>query len=83
MAIDFVVGSDNTRTFNQTVMSGSISIGFVDFAAFLFGFDGFRLVLSRLFLVRNWCGNDILAKGATNSIRSLVTTICQRNRLRT
>jgi hypothetical protein len=25
MAIDFVVGSDSTRTFNQTVMSGESS----------------------------------------------------------
>jgi hypothetical protein len=37
-------------------MSGGTSIGFVDFAAFLFDFDRVRCVLMMLFLVRNWCG---------------------------
>jgi hypothetical protein len=51
-AFDHVLPS----TADQTVMSGRISISFVDFAAFLFDFDGVRCVLMRLFLVRNWCG---------------------------
>ena len=49
-------GPGRIRTCNQTVMSGRISVRFVDFAAFSSAFDRvcFRLVLS--FLVRNWCG---------------------------
>jgi hypothetical protein len=53
---DFLGGPGRTRTCNQTVMSGRLSISFVDFAAFLFDFDRVRYVLMRLFLVRNWCG---------------------------
>jgi hypothetical protein len=32
-AIDFVVGSDSTRTCNQTAISGGIRIDFIDFRA--------------------------------------------------
>jgi hypothetical protein len=49
-------GPGRTRTCNQTVMSGGISIGFVDFAAFSFVFDRVCRDLFALFLVRNWCG---------------------------
>ena len=49
-------GLGRTRTCKQTVMSGGISISFAGFAALSVGFDGFRLTLPRLFLVRNWCG---------------------------
>jgi hypothetical protein len=48
-------GPGRTRTCNQTVMSGGISISFVDFAAFSIAFDGIRCVSITLFLVRNWC----------------------------
>ena len=44
-------GPGRTRTCNQTVMSGRISIRFVDFAAILFGFS--RLVVARS--GRFWC----------------------------
>ncbi len=54
--IDFFGGPGRTRTCNQTVMSGRISVGFVDFATFLFDLDRVRCVSIRLFLVRNWCG---------------------------
>src|ERR1700760_892525 len=49
-------GPGRTRTCNQTVMSGRISIGFVDFTAFLFDFDTVRCTSMASFLVRNWCG---------------------------
>jgi hypothetical protein len=52
----FAGGPGRTRTCNQTVMSGRISISFVDFPAFSFEFDRVRCVLVRSFLVRNWCG---------------------------
>ena len=50
-------GPGRTRTCNQTVMSGRISISLVEFAGFLVDFDrvSFRFVL--VFLVRNWCGD--------------------------
>jgi hypothetical protein len=54
-------GPGRTRTCNQTVMSGRILIGFVDFAAVLLDFELVRCVLMRLFLVRNWCGLQHLA----------------------
>lgn len=41
---------------HQTVMSGGISISFVDLIAVLFDFDRVRYASIRLFLVRNWCG---------------------------
>lgn len=44
------------RTRNQTVMSGGIPIGFLDFAALSFEFDHVRRGLFTSFLVRNWCG---------------------------
>jgi len=56
LAIDFTGGPGRTRTCNQTVMSGWILICFVDFRAFLFEFDRVHCVLTRSFLVRNWCG---------------------------
>jgi hypothetical protein len=49
-------GPGRTRTCNETVMSGGTSSSFVDFPAFLFAFDRVCCALSRLFLVRNWCG---------------------------
>ncbi|WP_128918632.1 hypothetical protein [Bradyrhizobium nanningense] len=49
-------GPGRTRTCNQTVMSGGLSVGFVDFAAFSFEFDLVGGVSFTLFLVRNWCG---------------------------
>jgi hypothetical protein len=55
-AIGFVMSSDGTRSCAQTVMSGGISIRFVDFAALSFDFDVVRFILARAFLVRNWCG---------------------------
>jgi hypothetical protein len=60
-APDFTGGPRRTRTCNQTVMSGRILIGFVDFAAVLLDFELVRCVLMRLFLVRNWCGLQHLA----------------------
>jgi hypothetical protein len=54
----FLVGSDSTRTCNQTVMSGGILIGFVDLAAFSFPFDSVCCGSMRSFLVRNWCGQE-------------------------
>jgi hypothetical protein len=41
---------------NQTVMSGRISIAFVDFAEFWYSFGSIRCVSIASFLVRNWCG---------------------------
>src|SRR6266436_1514581 len=38
-------------------MSGRIEIGFVDLAAFSFGYDRVRCDLMRSFLVRNGCGS--------------------------
>jgi hypothetical protein len=49
-------GPGRTRTCNQTVMSGRISVRFVDFAAVSSAFDRVRCGLIRSFLVRNWCG---------------------------
>src|SRR6266700_1182509 len=49
-------GPDGTRTCNHTVMSGRISISFVDFTAVSAAFDRIRCFLMRTFLVRNWCG---------------------------
>ncbi len=49
-------GPGRTRTCNQTVMSGRISIRFVDDAAFLPRFDRVRCGSMSSFLVRNWCG---------------------------
>jgi hypothetical protein len=68
-------GPGRTRTCNQTVMSGRISISFVDFAAFLFDFDRVRCVLMRLFLARNWCG-VILRHWRTNPRRPLTLNKC-------
>jgi hypothetical protein len=45
------------RTCDQTVMSGRISISFVDFTAFSFDFGWVRCALPRRFLVRNRCGD--------------------------
>jgi hypothetical protein len=56
VAIGFVVSSDGTRSCAQAVMSGGISIRFVDFAALSFDFDVVRFILVRAFLVRDWCG---------------------------
>jgi hypothetical protein len=52
----FIGGPGKTRTCNQTVMSGRMSIEFVDFNAVSFDFDGIRCVLIGSFLVRNWRG---------------------------
>src|SRR5262249_19898825 len=71
----FVGGPGRTRTCNQTVMSGRISISFVDFAVFLFDFDRVRYVLMRLLLVRNWCG-VILRRPRTNPRRPLTLNKC-------
>src|SRR5437868_6882310 len=57
-----------TRTCNQTVMSGRISISFVDFAVFSFDFVRVRCALIRSFLVRNWCGRS---GGPRSSVRRL------------
>ena len=51
-------GPGRTRTCNQTVMSGSRSISFVDFAALSFDFDRVRCGSFTPFLVRNWCGSE-------------------------
>ena len=60
---DILGGPGRTRTCNQTVMSGGISIGFVDFAALLFDFDCVRCISIGLFLERNWCGPKLAAEG--------------------
>jgi hypothetical protein len=70
-------GPGRTRTCNQTVMSGRISTRFVDFPWFLFDFDRVCFGLFRVFLVRNWCGDEtfrglgivhqIVALGPANS----------------
>ena len=49
-------GPGRTRTCNQTVMSGGISIGLNDFAAVLFDSGRACYVSFRPFLMRNWCG---------------------------
>jgi len=49
-----------TRTCNQTVMSGSKSVGFIDFAVFSFAFDRVCCALLRSFLVQNWCGTHLV-----------------------
>jgi hypothetical protein len=41
-------------------MSGRISIRFVDFAVFLLEFDRVRCGSFGLFLVRNWCGSQLV-----------------------
>jgi hypothetical protein len=56
-------GPGRTRTCNQTVMSGRLSIRFVDFAEVLFRFDRVCFGSFRLFLVRNWCGNASMRCG--------------------
>src|SRR6266436_3538029 len=43
-------------TCNQTVTSGRIKAGFVDFVVFSLEIDRVRCVPERSFLVRNWCG---------------------------
>jgi hypothetical protein len=53
------------RQDNQTVMSGRVSISLVHFTLFSFDFDRFRCALSRLFLVRNWCGGSDFGKTIT------------------
>jgi len=55
-----------TRTCNQTVMSGRMSISFVDFSVFLFGFDRVCFGSFRLFLVRNWRGYPVSLSGTTS-----------------
>jgi hypothetical protein len=49
--IDFFGRPGRTRTCNQTVMSGRIKVGFVDFVAFSSEIDRVRFDLARLFLV--------------------------------
>src|SRR5271165_1736296 len=49
----------DARTCNQAVMSGSISISFVDFAVLSFVFDRVRCASMRSILVQNWCGGSI------------------------
>jgi len=53
--IDILGGPSRTRTCNQTVMSGRLSTGLVDFSVFLLEFDR-ALGPFALFLGRNWCG---------------------------
>ncbi len=48
--------ASNIRTCNQCVMSGKLSIGFIDFATLSFEFDRVPRGLFTSFLVRNWCG---------------------------
>ena len=52
-------GPGRTRTCNQTVMSGRLSIGFVDFPAVLSDFARVRCGSFASFLVRNWCGDKV------------------------
>ena len=49
-------GPGRTRTCNQTVKSGRITVAIVYFPAFSSVIDRVRCVLFRSFLVRNWCG---------------------------
>jgi D-mannonate dehydratase UxuA-like protein len=53
------MGPGGTRTCNQTVMTGRITVGFVDFAEFSPGIDRVRYALMRSYLVRNWCGGGV------------------------
>jgi hypothetical protein len=53
-------GPGRTRTCNQTVMSGGIMVGFVDFVVFLVKFDRIRCGSRGLLLVRNWCGSSAI-----------------------
>jgi hypothetical protein len=55
-------GPGRTRTCNQTVMSGRISISFVDFATFSFDFARVCCDWLTSFLVRNWCGPSTSAE---------------------
>jgi hypothetical protein len=50
-------GPGRTRTCNQTVMSGGITMGFVDVAVFLSQSDRVRCPSVGSFLVRNRCGH--------------------------
>ena len=50
-------GPGRTRTCNQTVMSGGITMGFVDVAVFLSQSDRVRCLSVGSFLVRNRCGH--------------------------
>lgn len=49
--------SQLARTSDRTVMSGGITIGFVDIAPFSFDLDRVRCASFASFLVRNWCGS--------------------------
>ena len=51
------------RSCNQTVMSGSISVSFVDSNAFSSQIERVRCVLAGSFLVRNWCGTRTFVAG--------------------
>jgi hypothetical protein len=53
-------GPGRTRTCNQTVMSGRIKVGSVDFIAFSSEFDCVCRALAMSFLVRNWCGSPAI-----------------------
>jgi hypothetical protein len=50
-AVDFAGGPGRTRTCNQTVMSGRIKAGFVDFVVFSSEIDRVRCVPEMSFLV--------------------------------
>ena len=52
-----------------SVKSGGITIGFVDFAVFLFKFDRVRCASVGSFLVRNWCGHACSCRRAGIDIR--------------
>jgi hypothetical protein len=55
-ATNSVGGPGRTRACNQIVMSGRISVSFVDFTEFSYPFGCIRCVSIASFLVRNWCG---------------------------
>jgi len=63
------------ETCNQTVMSGRLSISFIDFTAVLFESDRVCRVSIRLFLVRNWCVASDFRVFETSASRS---TRCDR-----
>jgi hypothetical protein len=61
-------GARQDSNLQPDVMSGRISIRFVDFAAVSFGFDRVCCGSFGLFLVRNWCGRWLPSGAARRKI---------------
>jgi hypothetical protein len=68
------------QTCNQTVMSGRLSISFVDFAPFSSAVDCVCCVSVRSFLVRNWCGCKFAVRTVGDRRRALLFDSSERRR---